>query len=182
MKQSELLKQLKESSKELNKRAIDIQALDLNELTKRPNPNAWNILEIFDHLNQYVEIYNEQFAASLRKAKSKQIDKEITRGYFGNTFINMMQPKADGSVKKMNTFKSKNPFGKALSKGVIQRFIDLNNETIDYLNKSEGLDIQQVKCKLAIPILKLKLSDAFHFIIAHNQRHFVQIKGNLNIA
>ena len=180
MKQSELINQLIEVSKRLNSKACDLQALDLENLSKRTNPESWNTLEILDHLNQYIEIYNHHFAEALRKANKKQIDKEITRGYFGNMFIGMMEPKKDGKIKKMNTFKSKNPMGKALNIGVIQSFIDLNNETIDYLKKAQEIDAQDVKCKLAIPVLKLKLSDAFQFIISHNQRHFVQIKSIMN--
>ena len=180
MKQSELIEQLISISKRLNDQAREYQAIDLEKLRLRPNAESWNVLEIFDHLNQYIEIYNQHFADSLKKAKAKQIDKEITRGYFGNTFIKMMEPKEDGDIKKMNTFKSKNPMGKNLDQRVIQQFIDLNMEMIDYLNKSKSLDIQNVKCKLAIPVLKLKLSDAFQFIIAHNQRHFLLIRENLN--
>lgn len=178
MKQSELLSQLIESSKSLIKKAEELKILDLGILTIRPTPESWNVLEVLDHLKQYTELYNKQFSISLKKAKPLQVDKDITRSYFGNKFIKMMEPQKDG-IKKMKTFKSKNPMGKTLSKSVIQDFIDLNNETIDYLQKSKTLDIQKVKCKLTLPLLKLKVSDAIHFNIAHNQRHFVQINGIL---
>lgn len=178
MKQSECLHKLIELSESLNKRAAELQQKPIEELKHRPNPEAWNTLEVIQHLNLYIEIYNQHFADSLKKAKKLAGDQELKSGYWGNKFIGMMDPTKKG-MKKMKTFKSKDTKGLPLSSKVISEFIKLNQETIKLLNTAKEKDIQGVKCKLAIPLLKIKLGDAFQFLILHNQRHFMQIENTL---
>ena len=90
-----------------------------------------------------------------------------------------MEPKNDGTITKMNTFKSKNTMGQELDKGVIQHFIAANAKTIAFLELAKTKDIQKAKCQLALPLLKLKLSDAFQFLISHNKRHMLQINRTI---
>ncbi len=175
MKQSELLELLISTSKQLNEKAQELDQLDLNSLSKRPKEGAWNALECFEHLNLYIDIYNDFFAQAIEKAIPLQNDAEIKRGYWGNRFINWMEPKEKG-MTKMNTFKSKNPIGQEIKKEVIQHFISSNSKTLQHLEMAQTKDIQKARCKLALPLLTLKLSDAFHFLINHNQRHMIQIQ------
>jgi len=175
MKQSELIQKLIDVSEKLNKEAKVVEQFPLEQLYHRPNEGAWNALECFEHLNIYIDIYNNFFDEALAKAPIIMADREIKRGYWGNRFINWMEPKEKG-MTKMNTFKSKNPMGKKLGKDVIQHFIRANSRTIDYLEEAKTMDIQKAKCQLAIPLLKLKLSDALCFLITHNQRHMIQIQ------
>ena len=58
MKQSILLSQLINKSQQCQERAEEILDLSIEQLTKRPNPKAWNTLEVFEHLNYYIDIYN----------------------------------------------------------------------------------------------------------------------------
>jgi len=92
----------------------------------------------------------------------------------GNKFIDWMNPQVD-SMQKMNTFASTNPLDKSIPVAVIEEFISLSEALIKHLEAAKGKDIQKVKSRMAIPGLKLKLSDAFRFIIAHNQRHMLQV-------
>lgn len=178
MKQSILLKQLINKSQQYQERAEEILDLPLETLTKRPRPEAWNTLEVIEHLNYYIDIYNEFISDALSKTKPSSADSELKRGYFGNKFISMMEPTGE-KIKKMNTFKSKNPIGKPLSKQCIQHFLDCNKKLISLLENSKERDITTVKSKLAIPVLKIKLHDAMSFLVAHNERHFMQIENVL---
>ena len=174
MTQSQLIQELIHLSEKIQQDAKATQQISLEKLTQRPSPHAWNALECFEHLNMYIDIYNRFFEEALKSAPKQFKDKEIKRGYWGNKFINWMKP-TQGGIKKMNTFKSKNPIHAPLNKEVIQHFISSNEKTIHFLKESKTKDIQKAKCKLAIPLLKLKLSDAFNFLISHNQRHMLQI-------
>lgn len=176
MTQSELLNELIQRSEQIQQEASQIQQLSDQKLIQRPNSKSWNALECFEHLNLYIELYNGFFQNALKKAKQRTVDNEIKRGYWGNRFIQWMQPTEQG-IKKMNTFSSKNPINQPLDKGCIDRFLKGNQITIELLQQAQSKEIQKTSCQLAIPILKLKLSDAFHFLIAHNQRHMVQIKN-----
>lgn len=175
MQQSALLAQLKNLSQELIKEAQAIQQLPEEKLLYKPNEKAWNTLEIFEHINIYIRKYNGFFEEALGKAKSISNDPEIKRGYWGNRFINWMDPEVD-SMQKMNTFASTNPLGKSIQVKVIEEFVDLSEALIAHLDTAQGKNIQRVKSRLAVPGLKLKLADAFHFIIAHNHRHMEQVK------
>ena len=149
MKQSELIDQLIKTSKALNEEAQSIEKLQHEKLTRRPKEGAWNALECFEHLNLYIDIYNDFFDSALKKAQPLQENVEIKRGYWGNRFINWMEPKNDGTITKMNTFKSKNTMGQELDKGVIQHFIAANAKTIAFLELSKTFaipDYTQVVC------------------------------------
>lgn len=175
MKQSQLLEELIHISETIQEKAKSIEQISIEKLTQRQDLNSWNALECFEHLNLYIDIYNTFFQEALKKAPELNHDREIKSGYWGKRFVNWMKP-TQGRIKKMNTFKSKNPIHKTLGKDVIQYFINSNEITISYLKKSTTKDIQVAKCKLAIPFLKLKLCDAYSFLISHNQRHITQIE------
>lgn len=178
MKQSILLGQLINESQQIQERAEEILDLPLEQLTKRPNESAWNTLEVFEHLNYYVILYNGFIQKALDSSPPSTGDQNLQRGYWGNRFIKMMEPK-DGGIKKMKTFKSKDPMGKTLSKQTIQQFIESNQQLMHLIETAKTRDISKTKSQLAIPLLKLKLADAMGFIVAHNARHMLQIENNL---
>lgn len=175
MKQSELIEHLQSTCRTLIAEAQQIKGLPEPQLLQKPHDKAWNALEIFEHINIYIRKYNGFFEEALGKAKAVGIDGEIKRGFWGNKFIDWMDPQVE-SMQKMNTFASTNPLDKTIPVAVIEEFISLSEALIQHLEAAKGKDIQNVKSRLAIPGLKLKLSDAFHFIIAHNQRHMLQVK------
>lgn len=178
MKQSVLISQLMNQSQQFQERAEEILDLPLDQLTKRPNSKAWNTLEVFEHLNYYVDIYNEFISEALNKTRATDQDLTLKSGYWGKKFITMMKPTAKG-IKKMNTFKSKNPMGLNLTKNSIQHFIESNKKLMKQIEGARGKDLSRVKCKLALPLLKIKLADAMAFLVAHNERHFLQIENTL---
>lgn len=179
MKQSELINHLITTCQNLNTRAEEIQNLDLKQLTKRKSDNSWNVLECYEHLNRYLEIYNQFFKTALNVAPSLEKDQLVKSGYFGKKFIQSME--ADKVVKnKMKTFKSKNPINQDLETTVINSFIKNNLITIKHLDVAKSKNIHSVKTKLTIPLMKIKLVDSFQFIIAHNKRHMIQIESILD--
>jgi hypothetical protein len=51
------------------------------------------------------------------------------------------------------------------------------------LGKAQQVNINRIRIPVSItPLLKLKMGDVFGFIIAHHQRHFVQIEKQLQAA
>ncbi|MBD98915.1 MAG: hypothetical protein CMO34_03650 [Verrucomicrobia bacterium] len=153
MQQSELIDRLQHLSQQLMVEAKKIQQLPEEKLPQKPHEKAWNILEIFEHINIYIRKYNGFFEEALRKAKPIVNDPEIKRGYWSNKFINWMDPKVD-SMQKMNTFASTNPLGQSIPVKVIEEFITLSERLINHLESAKGKDIQNVKSRLAIPGFK----------------------------
>ena len=89
-----------------------------------------------------------------------------------------MLPKG-GVVKKMKTFKDKNPVGSKLSLQTIDRFIEQQEYLLSLLNQSKQLNTMKVKTKITIPMIRLRLGDTFHFVVNHHIRHWQQLERTL---
>ena len=58
--------------------------------------------------------------------------------------------------------------------------LKLQEELLSYLETAKNKNLDKIKTKTTLPILKFKLGDTFRFIIHHNERHIVQAKRVLN--
>jgi uncharacterized protein (DUF2164 family) len=105
-------------------------------------------------------------------------------GWFGNYFTNMMLPKAGGKIaNKMNAPKDHVPVAQLDSKKVVQEFVAGCNTLLEYLQKAERTDIGRIRVPISISkFIKLKLGDTFRFLIAHKQRHFIQLTNTLAVV
>lgn len=180
MKQSAFIEEVKQQCLNQIQTAEKHLSKGIDSLTKRPNENAWNAIECYEHLNLYYEIYIQTFQEAFNRAKILKSEKEIKRGFWGNKFIEMMEPKSD-KIKKMKTFDSKNTLNQSLDINSLHRFINYNNQVISLIEKNANKDVQSVKCKLTVPLLKMKLSDTIQFILSHNHRHIQQADRAINL-
>lgn len=176
------IQKLLEESTRIQNRTKELAQLDIDLLKARPNEDAWNILECYEHLWYYSSLYGKNMTKSINKAPALKEGFKVKHGYLGAKFIKMMNPDQKGKIKKMNTFKSKNPFKFDLDKDSIQKFLQSNEETIRICEEALAKDTFKVKSQTAIPMLKLKLGDALGFIIGHNTRHMLQIEKCLSNA
>ena len=68
----------------------------------------------------------------------------------------------------------------------LAEFNELHQKMLEQLETARNYDLNRIKIPSAIgPILKFRLGDAFRFVIAHAQRHVVQLKRihqNLPVA
>ena len=80
-------------------------------------------------------------------------------------------------MKKMNTFKSKNPiYSKLNNEKVLLEFLDLQSELKVLLEKARTKNLTKIKTSITLPLLKFRLGDTLRFVIYHNERHIVQAK------
>ena len=62
----------------------------------------------------------------------------------------------------------------------IQEFEQQEVWLLQLLDKAGEVNINRIRIPISIaPFIKLKIGDVFGFIIAHHQRHFVQIENTL---
>lgn len=161
-------------------RAREIAALPGASLLKRPTPDAWNVLEVFEHLNLssgvYVRGLEDVFT---RKAASHRPNNEFVPGLLGGWFTTGLEPKPGGAIKwRMRTMKMFDP---ARNEGAtldsITRFIDLCSRLLVLLEKARTTDLNKLRVISSLgPIVRFKAGDAFRFPIAHQRRHFLQIE------
>lgn len=147
-------------------------------LQYRPNEQSWSVLECLEHLNLYAEFYTQEIDKRLLKATPFNCS-TFKRGYWGNKFALDMLPNEE--MKKMKTFKSKNPMHSHLDKSkVLMSFLQHQEAMKTLLEKARVYDLNQIKTSITLPFLKFKLGDTFRFVIHHNERHIVQAKRILN--
>lgn len=161
-------------------RAQQIQQLPADLLLRRPAPDKWNTLEVFEHLNLSSGIYlrglQDVFA---RKAASLKPNPVYKPGMLGEYFTKAMQPRPDGSIgSRMRTMKMFDPpRNHGASHESIVRFISICEQLLVLLDKSRSTDLNRMKVTSSLgPIVRFKAGDAFRFPVAHQVRHFLQIE------
>lgn len=157
--------------------------LDDKIMNTPPAPGKWSIAQVIEHLNSYNRYYLPEMHKALAAGKAGRVPfrPAYSAGIFGNYFTNMMLPKADGKLaNKMNAPKDHRPPVQLDTKQVIAEFIAGQKQLLGYLKAAEKTDIGKLKVPISISkFIKLKLGDTFRFLIAHQQRHFIQLHNAL---
>lgn len=161
-------------------RAQQLQQLPADLLLRRPAPDNWNALEVFEHMNLSSGIYlrglQDVFA---RKAAGLKPNPAFKPGVLGEYFTKAMQPKADGTIgSRMRTMKLFDPArNHGASTESITRFISMCEQFLALLDKSRSTDLNRMKVTSSLgPIVRFKAGDAFRFPIAHQVRHMLQVE------
>ena len=153
------------------------------QLNKQPQPGKWSIAQVIEHLNSYNRYYLPEISIALQKGKRDKIkfNPLFRTGWFGNYFTNMMLPK-EGKVKnKMKSPKDHRPAEQLNSKKVLAEFLTGQQQLLSYLRNAANSNIEKLRVPISISrFIKLKLGDTFRFLIAHQQRHFLQISNTFN--
>ncbi len=147
--------------------------LDLALLTQRLAPTSWSILECLAHLNSYSQYYNAAFAQALARPNTAlATDPEVAYSWLGRKSVAMMQPT---NLKKQTALKRLNPLGSHLGANVLTEFDQHQACLLALLAQAKQADLS----RSAIPVeffrlLKLRLGEAFEFVVVHQQRHVQQ--------
>ncbi len=181
LKSVEILNDLKDKTIRTIDYAKAFQNLNFEELNNRPAENKWSILECFEHINLYGDIYLKEIEARIINSKFPAKDYHKT-GIIGNYSANIMLPKGEEIPMKMNTFKYMNPFQSELSETVLEKFIKQQEHYLLLIEKARNIDLTKTKCGLVIKGLKFRMGDAMRFYTFHNVRHIVQANNIIGKA
>lgn len=180
----ELINDLQQQTESfIDKAVTDWQMMTYKQFAYNVTPERWSANQCLQHLNSYGHYYLPAIETAIVLCKNKLPNATFTSGWLGNYFINLMQPKQDGSLsKKMKSPKNHQPQDNATSHLVIAEFIDQQEKLLKLLEEAKQLDLNKIKVPISIsPFIKLKLGDVFMFLIAHNQRHILQAEKALTI-
>lgn len=170
----ELLTTLRNDVRQMRSRTEEYNSLTDADLNRQPAPGKWSIAQVLEHLNSYNRYYLPEIEKSL--TTKLPFDAQFKAGWFGNYFTNMMAPKASGITNKMSAPKNHTPAEKLDSSKVLSEFRQGQSRLIGLLSQAEQTNIGRLRVPISISrFIKLKLGDTFRFLIAHQQRHFVQI-------
>jgi hypothetical protein len=152
---------------------------DLSEetLNKLEGPQKWSILQCLKHLSIANGIYVKNIASAFEKYP-KQVDDVFRSHWKGDWFTKMISPKNDGEVKNsMKTMKSMDPETNLDPKQTLEEFFAIHDQFIELIKASEDYSLNKVKVPTALgPMVKLRLGDAYRFLIGHTERHLTQLK------
>ena len=178
IKSTELIADLIKSTKKLKQIAEEkFVPLSDSELNRKPNPDAWSIAQCLEHLNLYGDYYLKVMEKAMQKssANSQEIFKS---GMLGNYFANIMLPKEEGKIKKMESPKPQNPNLRKdiqLSRETVSRFISQQAKMLELLEMAQDKDLNKIRIPITIARwIKLRLGDTFRFNVNHNIRHIKQ--------
>lgn len=160
-----------------------LRKLHIEELTIAPNPKSWSVVEIIAHLNIAYELYADRLDDLLQKLPND------ANGYVSfkarswqRLVIDGTRPKGKQRKWKMKTLKKFEPLIEIKSidsKGIdeiFQKFETLHLHLKNVILKSRTKEVTNMKIDSAIgPIVKFYLPECFEFLLAHLERHKVQI-------
>ena len=150
--------------------------LDISILNNRMSAESWSALECIEHLNLYSNFYIPEFKKCIQSSKYK-FEEIFTSGYVGNYSAESMLP--GDKMKKMKTFKDKNPLGSNLDKNTIEVFLKRQEELLGLLEKARSVSLNKTKTATTLPLIRFKLGDTFRFVIYHSERHILQAQKSL---
>jgi uncharacterized damage-inducible protein DinB len=163
--------------------ANELLALDTQTLDKQPAVGKWSVAQVVEHLNSYNRYYLPEIKKALQNGKNAQLQysDQYKSGWFGDYFTKMMQPKEGGKiVNKMNAPKDHQPIQVLDAQRVLNEFISRQTDLLNYLQQASQTNMGKLRVPISISkMIKLKLGDTFRFLIAHQQRHFIQINNTL---
>ena len=150
---------------------------DPDILMSKPAPGSWSVAQVLDHLNSYGKYYLPLIEAKL-KAGNKAASAYFTPGFLGNYFTKSMLPK-EGVIRN----KMKSPAGHFAAEDpdsheTIEEFLTQQYLLLELLTQSQSVDLNAIRIPISLTkLIRLKLGDVFSFIVAHHERHFVQIRN-----
>lgn len=152
--------------------------LSENQVSWKPSENSWSLLEIFAHLNEYAAFYHPAFTKKISLTRYREPRVNFISSPLGKSAWKSMQLGQLKNIKrKFNAARNFNPiFNKELVKGDdIQIFRRFQEELLTILESAKSVNIQRAKVPTSISkFVRLRLGDAFLFVIYHNQRHIQQ--------
>ena len=156
----------------------NVAKLSENQINWKPSENTWSLLEIFAHLNEYAAFYHPAFTKKISLTRYRNPRINFISSPLGKSAWKSMQLGQLKNIKrKFNAARNFNPiFNKELVKGDdIQIFKRFQEELLTILESAKSVNIQRAKVPTSISkFVRLRLGDAFLFVIYHNQRHIQQ--------
>jgi DinB superfamily len=177
IQQEELLESLKKDV-EILLECADFFRNEIDALLIPPMPEKWSVAQTLEHLNGYGRVYLPIINKAISVSQSKRAA-WFNSGFLGNYFTNMMKPKNVFEVKnKMKAFKAHVPDNNLNPGKVLDEFVEQQHQFLLLLEMAKLKDLNAVRVPLSVTkLIKLKLGDTFRFLIAHEQRHFVQARN-----
>ena len=180
IKTIELLEILKADSRQIILQTNHLLHEDPETLLEQPEAGKWSVAQVIEHLNSYGRYYLPLIETSINAAAFPP--KEYYKaGWLGDYFTRAMKPKNNGQItNKMQAPKNHRPSRDIDNDVVLKEFLQQEHLLLNLLERAANCNLEKTRIPISISrFIKLQLGDTFRFLIAHHQRHFVQVNNTL---
>jgi uncharacterized damage-inducible protein DinB len=156
-----------------------LRADDPGLLLAQPATGKWSVVQVLEHLNSYDGYYLPAIETSF--SANKPARTYFSPGWLGHYFTQLMLPKENGQLKsRMKSPKNHRPSSHPDVVPVLSVFLQNQRRLLALLEEAKTKDLGAIRIPISLTkLVKLKLGDIFCFLIAHQQRHFLQIEHTL---
>lgn len=179
-KSEDLISKLQADARQLIAAVEHMKQTDIVKLGMRPAEGSWSVAQVLEHLNMYDRYYLPQIEKAVGVV-SKDWNAWFVAGFWGDYFTRSMLPTNVYEVKnKMKAMKGYRPDRAVNVEAVLDDFIKNQHKTIQLLETARKRNLNTIKIPITISkFVRLKLGDAFRFLMAHKQRHMIQARNAL---
>lgn len=178
----ELLEAFKADTRKIILRLSYLRKEDPETLLHQPSPGKWSVAQVLEHLVSYGRYYLPLIQKEIQK-NNYPYNPLFISGWLGAYFTKSMLPKENDQVKnKMKAPTNHRPTNDLDCKKVLDEFASQQQLLLELLEVAGQTDLNKITISISIAKwIKIRLGDSFGFIIAHHQRHFVQIENTLKM-
>jgi hypothetical protein len=158
----------------------ELEKFDRDELNWKEHPEKWSIIEVIEHLNLVYQKYIDNFEKYVEEAPPLQEDKQNKKRntILGRLSIFSMKPRDKMRLFKMKTFDFYEPVTDDKDpEKIFLQFFSYKNRFNDTIREARKKDMNHIKMPTAIEKVKFLVPECMEFIIAHEERHIIQIQN-----
>ena len=148
------------------------------QMAWNPAPDSWNALEVLDHLNSAAEQYFELIQKTVDRTRARGLvaTDSFRPGFLQSRFIQLLEPKPGSrALPAPGKFRPKSK-GEA-DCGLRDRFLANTDALQTLLREADGVHLSKVRfASPATPLLRFNIGEAFWLLVAHENRHLLQIQ------
>lgn len=158
----------------------EFSPLTEEQLFWSPDKSSWSIAQCLAHLNAFHRFYVPVFVERVKNTRFQEPDEYFQSSPLGqSTFAKVKLGKLKNVKRKLKSPKDYNPLiNKNLkTDNLLKDFLKYQERLIETLEKSRSINIKKTKTSFTVrPIVKLRLGDAFLYIVYHCERHIEQAR------
>lgn len=179
---SELLKKMSDMTTQLTEDVNkNFSNLTPEQLFWKPNERSWSIAQCLAHLNAYYSFYLPVFKERIKNTRFRTPGEYFVSSPLGTaTILSVKLGKLKNVKRRLKAAKDYNPLVNASLKteNAVQDFLNYQDDMLKVISESRFINVRKAKCSLAVTtVVKLRLGDAFQFVVYHNERHVEQAKN-----
>ncbi len=175
---------LLEEAGTITEKNIDLVKRRLNQLSAqqlswKPAPHVWSVLEVVAHLNTYAHFYHKAFKHKISITRFRTPKETFSSSPLGRSAWASMKLGKQNNIKRK--FRAPKNYDATLhpeliTEHLLEDYLNSQQEFLQILESSVAVNLRKVKVPISISkLVRLRLGDAFLFVAYHNERHMQQI-------